>query len=423
MANKKIMIGIILAMVLVISNIAISEEVYLYNLKPGDVVTYEGKTRTVIYVDPLEEGRMRVYFEDDSTFSADRETKINKVPPAPTQAYYYTEEGMPIYAPAPTTTPTQSYYAEGVPIIPGPKEPLTKEQYEQYELIGKPGWREYMRWKYHTEEGKSHPEVDYDDWIKEGLSRGYSRWEEKQKTTPMTASELIHGITTFMATYEQYRGFARFGSLFFTGEGWENYRAKVNQIFCDTILLGGTKCWTSRICDTQLYAAKPSSVFAGRTPSGERQATASIQAEKSLPIQGIADETPTMLRLYKITYAINNPFTDQALKYNIQFRSEEGYTFNWFSDYQNAPDQRTEANPLIEYGKHEYTHVCLIFHPGIMDYRENWHGRTIREWCTPIIEYIGTATKPYPTASNETQATATPSSPESLPQTGGKPGF
>ncbi|MBW2969343.1 hypothetical protein KY314_04510, partial [Candidatus Woesearchaeota archaeon] len=102
-------------------------------------------------------------------------------------------------------------------------------------------------------------------------------------------------------------------------------------------------------------------------------------------------------------YAINNPNIEQELKYNIQFRTDEGYKINWFPDYQQAPDYRREDNPIIEYGRNDYSEVCLIFHPSITDYGANWHGRTIREWCTDIVPYEGTATKPYPTSEDTTE--------------------
>jgi uncharacterized protein YnzC (UPF0291/DUF896 family) len=258
----------------------------------------------------------------------------------------------------------------------------------------------------------------------ESLSLDYAEEAVRKSHAPSTLQAIASGIGRFLAVYDQYRGFSRFSSLFLTDEVWERHREKVNQAFCDTILLGGTQCWTSRICDTQLYPLVPRGTFSGRTPSGERQATATIQGEKSLTIQGVDDfGNPTTLRLYKITYAINNPYDDQKLKYNIQFRKEDGYKINWFDDYQPTPAARTEASPLVEYGKNDYSAVCLVFNPSLVDYRSNWHGRRIREWCTPIVQYVGTATKPYPTSSNTTDTTTKPTAPIGLPETTGKPGF
>lgn len=201
--------------------------------------------------------------------------------------------------------------------------------------------------------------------------------EVPPKTTPIG---LRSGILQFLSYYKQYTGFATLGSLFFTGEGWDNYREKVNQAFCDTVLLGGTQCWTSRICDTQLYPLlRHSNVFSGRTPSRERQATASIQAEKSLPISSVdKNGKPITLRLYKVTYVINSPYEEQEIKYNVQFRTAEGYKINWFPEYQIAPDYRREDGPLMEYGRNDYNKVCLVFTPSLIDYGASWHGRRIR---------------------------------------------
>lgn len=217
-------------------------------------------------------------------------------------------------------------------------------------------------------------------------------------------------VAQFLSSYDRYRGLAKLGSLFFTGDNWEEYRSQINQVFCDTILLGGTKCITSRICDTQLYAIMPRNVFTGRTPSGERLAVAEIQGEKSLPIAAVDEQgNPYDMRLYKTTFAITNPNPQITITYNIQFRTDNGDIFNWHPEMQalspGSTGYATEQNPILEYGKRDYTKVCLVFNPGIVDYNANWHGKTVKEWCSPIIQYIGTATKPYPTATDSPSTT------------------
>lgn len=236
--------------------------------------------------------------------------------------------------------------------------------------------------------------------------------EGKKPTAPAsTARPFRTGvfISQFLAAYDQYRGLAKFGSLFMTSEHWEQHREKVNQAFCDTIIFAGTQCWTSRICDTQLYRNMPASVFAGRTPSGERVATASIQGEKSLPIAALDKNNLQIdMRVYKVTYAIRNPYDSQEMKYNVQFRTDDGHTFDWYDEQQTlgpgTSQAITEDSPLIDYGTYDYKEVCLIFNPSIVDYK-NYPGRRIREWCADIAQYMGTATKPYPAAADDTAVT------------------
>jgi len=441
---NKIIIGIV--MLILISSIAIAEKKYLEALEKGDKINIGGEEYTVEeikinrYQDNVEiklsnggtiSGRTKVELADIARnpksyaeyTPAEEPTEPEKEPipkETPEEKAETKEESTPKEMPTETTTDKEEKTVDlGEEVIIGKKDAAERDEDEFDEsIIGEPGWRDYMHWRYHTEDGKT-DKLTYDEW---------SHWQQTQyikaaeKRTPVTAQEILYGVTRFLAYYDQYSGFARFGSLFFTNEQWEQRREKINQLFCDTILLGGTQCWTSRICDTQLYPLVPRSVFAGRTPSGERQATASIQAEKSLPILAVDDTGKQItLRLYKITYAINNPYEEQELKYNVQLRTADEYKINWFSEHKNAPGQRTEANPLLEYGRNDYIEACLVFTPAIIDY-QNYHGRRTREWCTPIIEYTGTATKPYPTASDEPETT--PEEPEQAPDTGGlKPGI
>jgi len=252
--------------------------------------------------------------------------------------------------------------------------------------------------------------------------------------SPYTVRYYTRGAATFLAAYDQYPGFARFGSLFMTSDMWERHRENVNRAFCDTILLGGTQCWTSRICDTRLYRNMPSSVFAGRTPSGQRVATASIQGEKSLPIAAVDEQgMPVDKRKYKVTYAIRNPYEEQDIKYNIQFRTDDGNTYNWYTEWQSlspgtyAGTSATiaEDTPLLDYGTKDYKTVCIIFSPAIVDYH-TFAGRKIKEWCSDIVQYMGTATRPYPDAADDTTVTPDPNAgqpPTVTTVPTGRPGF
>ena len=244
----------------------------------------------------------------------------------------------------------------------------------------------------------------------------------------------VGGTVTFLAAYDQYSGFARLGSLFMTSDMWEKHRENVNRAFCDTILLGGTQCWISRICDTQLYRNMPSSVFAGRTPSGQMVATASIQGEKSLPIAAVDEQgMPVDMRKYKVTYAIRNPYDEQKIKYNIQFRTEDGNTYNWYNEWQSLSPgtyagtsaKIAEDTPLLDYGTKDYKTVCIIFSPAIVDYH-TYAGRRIKEWCSDVVQYMGTATRPYPEAADDTTVTPDPNAgqpPTVTTVPTGRPGF
>jgi hypothetical protein len=216
-------------------------------------------------------------------------------------------------------------------------------------------------------------------------------------------------IYSFMGIYNQYSGLARFGSLFFTHEQDEQWREKVNQFFCDTILLGGTQCWTSRICSMGMHMTTHRNTLADRAPWREHRPLVSIQAEKSLPIQ-----TPDGTKyLYKITYSITNPYDTIKLDYAVEVRREDGSTYQlepWKKLRPGMSATISEATPILRYGKSNYAEACLIFDPAIVDYTGYWHGKRRREMCAGIVQYQGDATRPYPTAAG-TPPAATPAPP------------
>jgi len=353
-------------------------------LKVGDTIKLEGNTEKTITTIKYNAqwGSYQIKFTDGTTESIYEEISIPVITPT-------TAETTPTPTPITQPTPTPEYtskLANKQPVRPGDMTPEIEELEKKRQAL--------------------------EDWKRKSAN--------EDSGTPFQPGIFI---AQFLASYDQYRGFARFGSLFFTDESWEAYREKVNQAFCDTILLGGTQCWTSRICDTQLYPIMPRSVFSGRTPSGQRVAVATIQGEKSLPIAAVDKQgNPIDMRLYKVTYAINNPYDQQEIKYNVQFRTDGGNTINWYPEQQTlGPGSSaaiTEASPILEYGRKNYNTVCLTFNPGITDYAY-WHGKTIHEWCSPVIQYEGTATKPYPEATNDPETTpeepATSTEPPILP--------
>ncbi len=392
-------------------------------LKTGDKIMYMGQERTITKIEPgLEASEVKITFDNGQTQAMAKTGNAQVVTAPPTTGsttppagettgtinfpdQYTTGVGSqtsPAGFPEGGTTGVKTPAAQPLPQRQWPR--ATAEEYEAYEDQE----REWI-----GQGKKDYP--NFEGWLKNKRSQDYDAWKagtQKETTTYEDFYSAGVFISQFLAAYDQYRGLSRFGSLFFTGDAWETYREKVNQAFCDTILLGGTQCWTSRICDVDFYKMMPKNVFAGRTPSGQAVATATIQGEKSLPIAAVDEQgNPIDMRVYKVTYAIRNPYDAQEIKYNVQFRTDDGYTFDWYDEKQTlAPGtnaQKTEDRPLIDYGRRDYAKVCLTFNPGITDYR-NYHGRITREWCTDITQYQGTATRPYPAAADDTTVTPDP---------------
>lgn len=196
-------------------------------------------------------------------------------------------------------------------------------------------------------------------------------------------------MRSLMKAYDTYPGIGRLSSLFLTGDSWTKWRDDVNKVLCDTIILGGKKCWVSKICDQYLDATPGGNSLIARTPGGPK-AVVNLQAERSLPIEVPGEGTQF---IYKLTYTITNPH-DKPMHYNLRFYTKDG-TYEAFKPQKElqagASDGKTGSAAFHKQSTKDYTQVCLIWQPSI----ETWSKRSVSEFCEPITQYEGAATNPY----------------------------
>ncbi len=243
----------------------------------------------------------------------------------------------------------------------------------------------------------------------------------------------------FMRAYYEFAGLRQLSSLL-----WPSYdaevqarKAEIQQKFC--ITAGITNCAISKICGT-IYPIGADNVLAGRGPGGKFVSSASLNAERSIPIEvegmtrqqmidlfgnatvikgvlvNLTDPAfdPRVLgrmklRLYHVQYSVtNNAEDEKELKYNLHFRrvgeqlnSSYGkpvYQSRWWTD--NAPTLSylaTARDHIYKFSATEYDNVCLEFDPKLPSGHAAFSDM-VDELCVPFIEYAGGPTEITPGA-------------------------
>ncbi|MBI4449065.1 hypothetical protein HY641_03500 [Candidatus Woesearchaeota archaeon] len=207
----------------------------------------------------------------------------------------------------------------------------------------------------------------------------------------------LQGETTFaqslveiVEAYSEFQGLGAFTSLFISDKDLQKRRDEANDLFCQSMLLGGSECWTSKLCEASADANIGGLSLIARTPQQDPRAAAHIEADVSLPISFINDTTrqSQTLRLYRVTYYLNNP-RDVNMSYNLKFKQAGGVEYvaygNGKSLAPGSSDSKLRVNAIIKYSDKQYTSVCLTFAPGI----RRFGGGATSELCSPIVEYAG----------------------------------
>ncbi len=394
-----------------------------------------------------------VYSDDETTvkYNADSKTIISSDSEKNTEVAVNAETGNPIYY---QEGSTKYEYAlqDGRPVIfvtigpegydfPGKTINVNGEQKILYHLTtdetGKAVYFDSEDGGLRYENGESVPEDKTEEILKAGLEDDYKairsavdkqyklkgedsiKWRNLKrgfKAIQSALAPIIQGIAQFVHYYNLYSGLAAYGSLFLTGDNWAEWRDKVEKAFCNTILLGGTKCWSSRICDIYLDSASGDNVLITTTPGGAIRAVAHIEGEKSLPLEAVTEDGKSRTQwVYKVTYYIAN--TDEKRNFNVKFKGPDRIAL-WYDPrdpkvHLNAGQVagRTGANPILKVSRYDYKEVCLTFDPHIESLSRPTLGeattpgvpttRKVGEICSPLSQYKGAGTTPYKTAEEE----------------------
>ena len=200
--------------------------------------------------------------------------------------------------------------------------------------------------------------------------------------------------TSLLKAYREFAGLATLGSLFIDDEELDKRRNQIDERFCDSILFGGVKCWTSKICDGYIDTEPGGSALIARGLARTPFGFAHIEAEKSLPIKTVEEGRKVTLVQYKVTYSLTNPL-DKPLFYNVEFSSQDKTVKVFGEDVtvgEGLSDGRLGGSALIPpLSSTDYTSVCLTWAPAITSF----DGKRESRFCVPISQYEGAATRPY----------------------------
>jgi hypothetical protein len=208
-------------------------------------------------------------------------------------------------------------------------------------------------------------------------------------------------ISEFMKN--EYPNLASLGGMML-GDALADWKATVDKAFCDTVILGGKSCWIAKICESSPNNAGGDGVLIGQKYGNESfyKFYAHIEGERMQPAVNVNATVQTSEYLYKVTYAVRNPNTDQPNAFQIRF-FHEGGSYDWYPAFRpfskGAYIQAIGTNAVVAYSTKYYTRVCIIFQESV-----EVSGTTTRQVCNNIVQYQGEPTTPYPVANATTTA-------------------
>ncbi len=252
-----------------------------------------------------------------------------------------------------------------------------------------------------------------------------------------------------MRAFNQYQGLRQLSGLFWPGyaQDVQERRQKLEEEFC--LFAGVTSCITSTICGS-IYEIEADNILTGRGPTGQYVSSASLNAERSLPIdiQGLTRQQlldlfgnttvisgrlinltdPSFdpkvlgrmkLRLYHVQYSVrNNAAGEKDLHYNVVFgrvpveiNSSYGIPIQqakWYPQDQNLTYLEEARDNLYKFSGTEYNSVCLTFDPEL----PSGHAAMsdlVDKFCVPFVEYQGGPTEMGGEITPEVPVTGPPS--------------
>ncbi len=248
----------------------------------------------------------------------------------------------------------------------------------------------------------------------------------------LRAQSITRSLDSFVYYAQAYEGLAGWSSIM--GKDMDKitqrFRAEVDRIFCDQLGIGGTDCWTSKICDEYVdveNTAQAYNVLVGRSPDGSPKAVAHIEAEKSAPIRlqgasrqqladtfgeriiaiqgksyNLSDENedvsampPITAYMYRITYYVS---PQEGTEFSLQLSGSSGVSTSPPKKVSaGAFDSATNTNPIHFITPNDYNKVCLTFNPSLRQMgggTSSTIGSPAGELCTRISAYAGGATAP-----------------------------
>jgi len=207
-----------------------------------------------------------------------------------------------------------------------------------------------------------------------------------KRTRIKKASGFMKFIGDVLTEYSKFKGLNQWTTFFIDEKEVAKKKAKILKDFCDnTLILGGTECWTSKICEKKVDATMGGTGVMTEGKDGKPKAAAHIEADRSEEIYfyDASIDAERAQWLYRISFSLHNPH-DINMSYNIIFKNDLGLGYRVYEpDRQIKPGssrRRVHRSALAKYSSSLYTTVCLEFRPEI----ERIGGGRVGQFCVPI---------------------------------------
>lgn len=194
---------------------------------------------------------------------------------------------------------------------------------------------------------------------------------------------------------QEYPGIAGLGGMLVGAvPALADWKAAVDEAFCDTIILGGKTCWVQKICESSSdYPGGDGILVDSKWGNNTLEITfyAHVEGQRSQPVISVnPDGTTKTEYLYKITYSIRNPQKKENNAYQLRFFYPGG-SYDWFPNWQPLPKgttiSATGGSAIVSYSTRMYTRVCLVFQKSV-----EVNGQSTMQVCNTIVQYGGGAT-------------------------------
>lgn len=199
---------------------------------------------------------------------------------------------------------------------------------------------------------------------------------------------VIQKLQNILQGYSEYSGLGFWTGLFTDDKEIAKKKEEITREFCDTILLGGTKCWTSKICQAKVDGSMGGTGVVTENAQGAPTPAAHIEADKSEAISFYNESAGKVVTqyLYRISYSLHNT-NEYDMAYNIIFKGQDD-TRAFDPEKilkKGASDRAVHSYAITKYSTKAYHTICLTFAPGI----KRIDGGEAREICNGIKTYSG----------------------------------
>jgi hypothetical protein len=145
-------------------------------------------------------------------------------------------------------------------------------------------------------------------------------------------------------------------------EALAEWREKVDDFLCKTVIAGGTECWTSKICSAWVENEPQGGLMYTETSSGTLDIAVHVEGQKD-PLIYDEGAGQTSEFLYKLTYVVKNP-SKKPLTFNVVVEGEQRTARLYDKDVVVDPGSQSTRmgnSAIVQYSNFDYKRVCIRF--------------------------------------------------------------